>query len=475
MRSEAYGVLALTYREERTFNDLDVRLAASFGGQVALAIENARLRDEIGQAAAATERSRLARDLHDSVTQSLFAASLKAEAIRRRWRPTSDEARDNVEDVERLARGALAEMRTLLMEMRPDTLAEASLATLLEQLAAATEGGSRVSVHVRGPRQRAAAAARERGAVPHRPGGAPEREPPFRRDRGVGYARHDGARGPPVRARQRARVRRSDGDAGALRAGDDARARRGRRRRGHGRERAGRRHHGDRGLASATEKHDRGRLSAGRRRREKIRVVIVDDHVLVRSGLEVVFGMFDDIELAGQAGDGEEAVRLCRELRPDVVLMDLVMPGLSGVEATRQILASCPGTKVVALTSFTEEDLIGETLRAGAIGYLMKNVSADQLADAVRAAHAGRSTLAPEAADALVRSVSAPHPSADSLTARERDVLKLMADGLTNADIAERLVIGVATVKTHVSSIISKLGVSTRTEATAMAIRRGLV
>ena len=197
--------------------------------------------------------------------------------------------------------------------------------------------------------------------------------------------------------------------------------------------------------------------------------------MLVRSGLEVVFGMFDDIELAGQAGDGDEAVQLCRELRPDVVLMDLVMPGLSGVEATRQILASCPGTKVVALTSFTDEDLIGETLRAGAIGYLMKNVSADQLADAVRAAHAGRSTLAPEAADALVRSVSAPRQSGDSLTAREREVLKLMADGMTNADIAECLVIGVATVKTHVSSVISKLGVSTRTEATALAIRRGLV
>ena len=145
------------------------------------------------------------------------------------------------------------------------------------------------------------------------------------------------------------------------------------------------------------------------------------------------------------------------------------------MEATRQILATSPGTKVVALTSFTDDDLIGETLRAGAIGYLMKNVTADQLADAVRAAHAGRSTLAPEAADALVRSVSAPPPSGDSLTAREREVLKLMADGLTNADIAERLVIGVATVKTHVSSIISKLAVSTRTEATATAIRRGLV
>jgi NarL family two-component system response regulator LiaR len=207
----------------------------------------------------------------------------------------------------------------------------------------------------------------------------------------------------------------------------------------------------------------------------RIRVVIVDDHVLVRSGIEVVLGMFDDIELVGQAGDGEEAVRLCDELRPDVVLMDLVMPGTSGVEATRRIVASWPETRVVALTSFTDEDMIGETLRAGAIGYLMKNVSADQLAAAVRSAHAGRSTLAPEAADALVRAVSAPPAGGDSLTTREQQVLKLMADGLTNADIAERLVIGVATVKTHVSSVMSKLGVSTRTEATATAIRRGLV
>jgi two-component system, NarL family, response regulator LiaR len=207
----------------------------------------------------------------------------------------------------------------------------------------------------------------------------------------------------------------------------------------------------------------------------RITVVIVDDHVLVRSGIEVVLGMFDDIVLAGQAGSGEEAVRLCGEIHPDVVLMDLVMPGMSGVEATRRVLAACPSTKVVALTSFTEEDLVGDTLRAGAIGYLMKNVSADQLAAAVRAAAAGRSTLAPEATDALVRSVAATSQNVDALTPREQEVLRLMADGLTNADIADRLVIGVATVKTHVSSIMSKLGVSTRTEATSTAIRRGLV
>lgn len=148
VRNEGYGVLALGYGGRRRFGDLDVRLAASFAAQVAMAVENARLRDEIGQNAAASERSRLARDLHDSVTQSLFAASLKAEAIRRRWEPSTEEARENVQDVERLARGALAEMRTLLMEMRPDALAEAPLATLLEQLAAATEGSSRVTVHL---------------------------------------------------------------------------------------------------------------------------------------------------------------------------------------------------------------------------------------------------------------------------------------------------------------------------------------
>ncbi len=206
-----------------------------------------------------------------------------------------------------------------------------------------------------------------------------------------------------------------------------------------------------------------------------IRVVVADDHPVVREGFSAIVDLEDDIQVVGQAADGLEAVRLAHQLRPDVVLMDLVMPGgTSGVDATKEVVASCPNTRVVALTSFGEDRLVHETLRAGAIGYLMKDVSADELAEAVRAAHAGRSTLAPEAADALVRSVSSPPPPA-ALTARERQVLKLMADGLTNADIAERLVIGVATVKTHVSSIIAKLGVSTRTEASSLAIRRGLV
>jgi signal transduction histidine kinase len=148
VREESQGVLALRYGGRRRFGDLDLRLAASFGAQVAMAVENARLRDQIGRNAAVEERLRLARDLHDSVTQSLFAASLKAEAVCRRWEPSSEEARENVHDVERLTRGALAEMRILLMEMRPDALAEAPLATLFGQLAAAAEASSRISVHL---------------------------------------------------------------------------------------------------------------------------------------------------------------------------------------------------------------------------------------------------------------------------------------------------------------------------------------
>jgi NarL family two-component system response regulator LiaR len=206
-----------------------------------------------------------------------------------------------------------------------------------------------------------------------------------------------------------------------------------------------------------------------------IRVVVVDDHLLVRSGLRAVLQIFDDILVVADADSGARAVAVCRRERPDVVLMDLVMPDMNGVEATKQVLEACPGVRVVALTSFTDEALVEDTLRAGAIGYLMKNVSADQLADAIRGAHAGRTTLAPEAAGALVRAVAAPKVLGDTLSQREREVLKLMADGLTNADIADRLVIGVSTVKTHVSSVISKLGVSSRTEACSVAIRRGLV
>jgi DNA-binding NarL/FixJ family response regulator len=206
-----------------------------------------------------------------------------------------------------------------------------------------------------------------------------------------------------------------------------------------------------------------------------IKVVIVDDHELVRGGLETILGLFDDIELVGQADSGTAAIRLCRETSPDVVLMDLVLPGgMDGAEATEELLRTCPGVKVLALTSFSDPELIQRVLRAGALGCLLKNVSGKELAAAIRKAHGGTTTLAPEAADALVHAISSPVEARAGLTRREQEVLALMVEGLTNAEIAERLVVSLSTVKTHVSSIIAKLGASTRTEAAAIAVRERL-
>jgi NarL family two-component system response regulator LiaR len=207
---------------------------------------------------------------------------------------------------------------------------------------------------------------------------------------------------------------------------------------------------------------------------EPIRVLLVDDHAVVRSGLGAFLMAFEDLELVGEAGSGAEAVRLCGELNPDVILMDLMMPDMNGAEATTIIREQYPETQVVALTSYKEEELVHGVLKAGAIGYLLKNVTADELADAIRAAKAGQPTLAPEATQALIHATTKPPDLGFDLTQREREVLSLMIEGLNNPGIAERLFVSRSTVKFHVSSILSKLGASSRTEAVALALQHNL-
>jgi len=206
-----------------------------------------------------------------------------------------------------------------------------------------------------------------------------------------------------------------------------------------------------------------------------IQVLLVDDHRMVREGLAVFLQVTDDLELAGEAEDGAEAVELCARLQPDVVLMDLKMPRMDGATATRLITERFPGIRVIALTSFQEEGLVERALQAGAISYLLKNVTAEALGEAIRSAAAGRATLAPEAAQDLVRSATkGPQPGSD-LTPREREVLGLMVRGSSNKEIAQALVVSQSTAKFHVSRILAKLGASGRTEAVTIALHHGLV
>ena len=206
-----------------------------------------------------------------------------------------------------------------------------------------------------------------------------------------------------------------------------------------------------------------------------IKILLADDHAVVRSGLSKYLLVNKDLELVGEANDGAEAVTLVGLHKPDVVLMDLLMPVMDGISATREIHQKYPQVKVIVLTSFSEQNMVQGALQAGAAGYLQKNVTAVELGNAIRSAMSGRMTLSPEAAQVLANSISQPHLPGNELTERERDVLRCIVDGLNNNEIAEKLVISLGTVKFHVSTIFQKLGVESRVAAVKAAIEQKLV
>ena len=206
-----------------------------------------------------------------------------------------------------------------------------------------------------------------------------------------------------------------------------------------------------------------------------IEVLVVDDHPMVRHGIKTILLTFDDIRVVGEAGNGLEALARCQETTPDVILMDIVMPGMNGVETTRAVLDRYPQVKIIVLTSFPDQDLVQETLEAGAIGYLLKDTPIDALGDAIRSAHAGHSTLAPEATQALIQSKSRPPKLGHDLSPREREVLALVVEGLSNDEIADRLVISPNTVSKHVSACMSKMGATNRAQVAALAVRHQII
>jgi two-component system, NarL family, response regulator LiaR len=209
--------------------------------------------------------------------------------------------------------------------------------------------------------------------------------------------------------------------------------------------------------------------------RQPIKVMIVDDHPIVRDGMKNMLLVFEDLEFASEAENGHEALARLRQSVPDVILMDIAMPEMGGIEATRLIIEQYPQVKIIMLTSYPEDDLIQESLQAGALGFLLKNSSIETIASAIRSVYAGQPYLAPEVMKALIRIQTGPMKPGSDLSQREQEVLALMVEGFSNEEIAERLVISPATARHHVSACIQKLGASNRAQASAMAVKLGLV
>ena len=462
-RRVVIGALYLTEKEDgTTFSLDDQKVIELLAAHAAIAIENARLHERSRELSIVEERNRLARELHDSVTQRLFGVALAAESASTLLERDREGAATELRRVSELARGAMEELRAVVFELRPASLEAEGLATVLrkhvEVLRRVT--GQRIELYAcdvpqtrRRPRD---------GGAADRAGGARQRGPPRRRQAHRGGAA--GARRTADPAGHRRRLRLRPGGAGGARPAARADLD------GGARDRARRDVEGD----VDARRRDDG--AAGDTR--VIRVLLADDHAVVRQGLRTFLDLQEDIEVVAEAGDGEVAVDAATRTKPDVILLDLVMPRLDGVGALKRLREAGSRARVIVLTSFGDDDKLFAALRAGAAGYLLKDVQPPDLVRAIRSVHDGDTPLSPTIATRVVEEIAqgggAP-ADVDDLTPRERDVLILIARGRSNKVIALELGVAEKTVKTHVSHILGKLGLTDRTQAALYAVRHGLV
>jgi DNA-binding NarL/FixJ family response regulator/signal transduction histidine kinase len=445
----------------------DAKFVEAVAIHTAAAIENACMVENAKEKAIYEERERLAREMHDTVAQTIYSACLITEVFPYIWDHNPEEGKQNLNKLQHLIRGALAEIRTVIFELRPSALEMASLETLLRQLGFVLSGRARIQVqmsiegeiplpvHVKTTIYRIAQeifnniakhseATEVQMVLKMRPVGLILNIS----DNGKGFQPSQGSsqglglrimqeRAAMIGARMEIKSEPAQGTNIKVTWSKDA--------------------------AEVKERMD-----------DVIRLMIVDDHQMVRDGLRVFLSVYNDINIVAEAGDGKQAIDLCVHVQPDVILMDILLPEIDGPTATRRIREDFPHIQIIALSNFVDEDLVQKAIRSGAIGYLLKDVHADQLVSAIRDAHKGRATISSIAATALINASLQPIPLTGSLTDKEDEVLNLLVEGKTNKEIAEQFSLSPGTVRFHVSNILSKMGVSNRTEAVSLALQHGL-